>query len=399
MPRYHYNGLNSTNKKVKGEIQAGSRNEAISLLRKSKFRAISLRRSFAKSPLNIISKVTQDDISQFTRQFSTMITAGIPVVQCLEIAGNQAENKKLAAVTRQITGNVRNGASLAEAFSRHPEIFNSFYCSILATGEKSGTLPGAISRLAEHLEKSRLLIRKVKGAMTYPLIIITMAVFAIAILLIFIIPKFTNLFVTLSSELPLPTRIVMIISEFCQNYTPMAAGAILIILFILNRYGKTEKGSFVLDSLLLKIPLIGDIKRKSSLSRFSQTLSTLLSSGTDTSNALSITANTAGDKVLERGILHTVNKLTTRDSIAKHLYDTGLFPPMIVHMIAHGEKSGETTKMLTKISGFYEEEVDAAVDALTSTVEPLLIIMLAIIISGLLLAVYLPLLNILSLRG
>lgn len=397
MPKYLYKGLNSTNNKVKGEIQASSRNEAISLLRKSKFRELSLRRSLAKPPFNILSKVTLEDISHFTRQFSTMITAGIPAVQCLEIAYNQTENKTLADVTRQITGDVRGGASLAKALGKHPEIFNPFYCNMVAAGEKSGTLARAITRLAEHMEKSSSLIRKVKGAMTYPLIITGMAVLAIALLFIFIIPKFTNLFVNLGTELPLPTRVVMFISEFCQNYTLLAACALLIILFILNRYYKTEKGTFVLDSLLLKIPIIGDIKRKSSISRFSQTLSTLLSSGTDTSNALSITAKTAGNKVLERGILHTVNKLTIRHSIAEHLNETGLFPPMVVHMIAHGEKTGETPSMLTKISTFYEEEVDAAVDALTSIVEPLLIIMLAIIISGILIALYLPLSNILNL--
>jgi type IV pilus assembly protein PilC len=254
-------------------------------------------------------------------------------------------------------------------------------------------------RLAEYQEKATALIRKVKGAMTYPVILLIVAVGATALLLTFVVPRFAEMFVDLGGKLPLPTRIVMTLSLFLQKYILLIIAIIVGGFITLNRYHKTEKGALLLDSIILKIPIIGDLQRKSAISRFSQTLSTLLNSGISILNALSITAKTVGNKILERGIAHTIEKITGGQSIADPLSSTGLFPPMVIHMIAVGEKTGDISGMLQKIASFYEEEVDAAVDALTSILEPIMIVFMGIVIGGILVSMYLPMFDMVNMVG
>lgn len=399
MPNYLYRGVTTSNKEVKGEIQASNRNEAISLLRRKKVRALSVRKKPAELKLSFGSAVKLSDISRFTRQFAAMTSAGLPLVQCMDILGTQTENKALSNAVRQVSLDIQGGSALAEALGKHPKIFSSLYCSMVAAGESSGNLDGVLVRLAEYLEKANALIRKVKGAMTYPVILCIVAIGATALLLTFVVPRFAEMFVDLGGTLPTPTLIVMAISRFLQKYFFAIIILIIATVIFLNRYYKTEKGAFVLDSLILRLPVLGDLVRKSSISRFSQTLSTLLNSGVSILSALSITAKTAGNKVLEKGIFLTIEKITGGQSIAGPLNDTGLFPPMVIHMIAVGERTGDISSMLTKISVFYEEEVDAAVDALTSVIEPIMIVVLGIVIGGILIAMYLPMFDMINLVG
>ncbi len=399
MPKYLYKGVTTTNKEVRGEIQASNRNEAISLLRKKKVRALSIQKKPAEFSFKLGSAVKLVDISRFTRQFAAMTSAGLPLVQCMDILATQTENKVLANAVKQVSLEIQGGAALAESLAKHPKLFSTLYCNMVAAGEQSGNLDGVLVRLAEYLEKANALVRKVKGALTYPVILCIVAVGATALLLTFVVPRFAEMFVDLGGDLPTPTLVVMAISNFLQKYFMVLLFLLIAGIIFLMRYYKTEKGAYVLDSVMLKIPILGDLLRKSSISRFSQTLSTLLNSGISILTALAITAKTAGNKVLEKGITRTIEKITGGQSIAGPLQDTGMFPPMVIHMIAVGERTGDIASMLAKISVFYEEEVDAAVDALTSILEPIMIVVLGIVIGGILVAMYLPMFDMINLVG
>lgn len=399
MPTYLYKGVTASNSEIKGEIEASSRNEALNILRKKKVRAVSLHKRSTELSFSIGRKVKLAELSRFTRQFAAMISAGLPLLQCMDVLSKQTENKYLANAATQILVDVQSGKALAEALGKHPKIFNNLYCNMVAAGEKSGSLDNVLVRLAEYLEKANSIVRKVKGAMIYPIILAVVATAATALLLTFVVPKYAEMFINLGGELPLPTTIVIAVSEFLQKYILLILLIILALIVFIRRYHKTEKGAYILDSILLKLPVIGDLQRKSSISRFSQTLSALLNSGINIISALSITAKTAGNKVLETGIVNTIEKISSGQSIAEPLDETGLFPPMVIQMIAVGEKTGDISSMLNKIHSFYEEEVDAAVDAITSVLEPILIILLGITIGGILIAMYLPMFNMLNIIG
>lgn len=319
-----------------------------------------------------------------------MTSAGLPLVQCLDILSSQTENKKLAGAVKQVSADIQGGSTLADSLGKHPTIFNNLYSNMVAAGEASGNLDTVLNRLAEYQEKSETLRRKIKGAMTYPLIVLIVAVLATTAMLTFVVPTFAQMFVDMGGSLPLPTKIVMGLSDFFQHYFLLLIAVVVGAIVALSYYNKTEEGKLRIDSFKLKLPVFGDLERKSSIGRFAQTLSTLLTSGVTILDALSITAKTAGNKVLEKGILKTLERITGGLTIAEPLKETGVFPPMVIHMISVGEKTGDLADMLKKISEFYQEEVDAAVDALTSIIEPIMIIVMGIIIGGILIAMYLP---------
>jgi type IV pilus assembly protein PilC len=398
MPKYFYTGVTSANKEVKGEIQAGNRNEVISLLRKKKIRIVSIRTKALDFGFSF-NQVKLNDVSRFTRQFAAMTSAGLPLIQCMDILATQTENKALGSAVRQASSDIQGGSSLSEALGKHPKIFNQLYCNMVSAGEASGNLDGVLIRLAEYQEKTAGLIRKIKGAMTYPLILTIVMVGATGLLLTFVVPQFAAMFSDLGGELPLPTRIVMGVSNFLKAYIIFIIIGIIGAIIGYNYYYKTEQGAMVIDAIKLKLPILGDLARKSAISRFSQTLSTLLSSGVSILDALSITAKTAGNKVLEKGLYLTLEKISGGQSIADPLGQTGVFPPMVIHMIAVGEKTGDLAGMLQKISQFYEEEVDAAVDALTSILEPIMIVVMGIVIGGILIAMYLPMFDLINQIG
>jgi type IV pilus assembly protein PilC len=397
MPRFLYVGVTSNGKQVKGEIVAASKNEVISLLRKKKVRAISIKpKQFALSSLSFLSPIKLQEVSRFTRQLAAMTSAGLPLVQCLDILVSQTENKIFAQKIQQISSDIQVGSTLADALSKHPTVFNALYCNMVSAGEASGNLDGVLNRIAEYLEKSERLVRRIKGALTYPVIVAIIAIVITAIMLTFVIPTFAQMFTELGGSLPLPTKIVMGISDFFRHNILLFLISLIVIFVAFIMYYKTEKGKYNIDFLKLKLPVIGELERKSSISRFSQTLSTLLTSGVTILDALSITAKTAGNKVLEKGLIRTLERITGGMTIAEPLKDTGLFPPMVIQMIAVGEKTGDLSGMLTKIAEFYSEEVDATVDALTSIIEPIMIVILGIVVGGMMVSMYLPIFNMIS---
>jgi len=400
MGKFEYVGV-SDGRQVKGTIEAPSKADAEAQLRRKRIRVMSLKSgglsiSLPKMP----SRIKLQDVSRFTRQFAAMVSAGLPLVQCLDILGAQTENKELAKSIKQVSADIQGGNNLADAMARFPKAFNTLYCNMVAAGEQSGNLDGVLNRLAEYQEKAEALRRKIKGAMTYPVIVLVVAVGAVAAMLGFVVPTFAQMFVDMGGELPLPTKIVMDLSNFLVGWGG-ATTAILLVTFIiaLLQYYKTNKGRLYLDGLKLKLPVFGDLERKSSVSRFSQTLSTLLSSGVSILEALNITAKTAGNRVLEVGIMRTLEKIQGGLSIAEPLSETGVFPPMVIHMISVGEKTGDLSGMLKKVSEFYQEEVDAAVEALTSIIEPIMICVLGVIVGGILIAMYMPMFDMVGMVG
>lgn len=400
MPKFAYVGVTTGGKQVKGEIQAGNKREVASLLSKKKIRAISVKSKALEIQLPFLeSNVKLPDLSRFTRQFAAMASAGLPLVQCLDILASQTENKILARTVQQISGDIQGGNTLADSMAKHPKIFNQLYCNMVAAGEASGSLDTILVRLADYQEKAQALRRKVKGALSYPVILAIVAVLVVAIMLTFVVPTFAQMFSEAGGTLPTPTRIVMAFSDFLRaNLILLIAGFAGIAIGV-GAYYKTEKGRYNIDRLRLFLPAVGNLERKSAISRFSQTLSTLLSSGVTIIDALQITAKTAGNAVLEKGLMRTLEKITGGQTIADPLRETGVFPPMVIHMISVGEKTGDLSGMLLKISQFYQEEVDAAVDALTSILEPLMIVIMGSVIGGILFAMYMPMFDMIGNMG
>jgi len=396
MAQFLYVGMTAAGKQVKGEIQAANKNEVISLLRKKKLRPVSIKAKGLELKLSFGSGVKLTDLSRFTRQFAAMTSAGLPLVQCLDILSAQTENQTLASSVKQISSDIQGGSTLADALQKHKKVFNSLYCNMVAAGEASGNLDGVLNRLADYQEKADALRRKIKGAMTYPVIVLIVAIGSTVAMLTFIVPTFAAMFTDMGGSLPMPTRIVMGISDFLRQYIIVILAIIGGCIFALTSYYKTEKGQYNIDAIKLKLPVYGDLERKSAIARFSQTLSTLLSSGVTILDALDITAKTAGNKVLEKGIFRTLEKISGGLNIADPLKETGVFPPMVIHMIAVGEKTGDLAEMLKKVAVFYDEEVNAAVEALTSIIEPIMIVVMGSAIGGILIAMYLPMFSMMS---
>ncbi len=336
------------------------------------------------------------DIVIFTRQFATMINAGLPLVQSLDILAKQTENPALGDVTRQVVFDVESGHTLADAFSKHPKAFTELYVNMVAAGEAGGILDTILMRLATFLEKSDALIRKVKGAMVYPGVIFSVAGIAVATLLIFVIPTFQKMFASVGMELPLPTRIVIGMSDFLINYWWALIIIIAGVVYAIRRYYSTSDGRKKMDQFMLNAPVLGDLLRKSAVSRFTRTLGTLISSGVSILDGLEITAKTAGNRVIHDAVMESRNSIAGGETIAGPLEKSKVFPPMVISMIAVGEQTGGLDEMLSKIADFYDEEVDVAVSALLSLMEPMMIVVLGVIVGGMVVAMYLPIFDMMN---
>jgi type IV pilus assembly protein PilC len=319
-----------------------------------------------------------------------MINAGLPLVQALDILAQQTENKVLADVTRQVVYDVESGQTLADALRKHPKAFSDLYVNMVAAGEAGGILDTILQRLAQFLEKNDAIIRKVKGAMVYPVVILSVAVIAISVLLIFVIPTFQNMFASVNLVLPLPTRMVIGLSNLLKHYWWAIIGIIGFTVFGIVRYYKTPGGRLQIDGLLLRFPVLGDLLRKSAVSRFTRTLGTLISSGVSILDGLEITARTAGNMVIHNAVMESRQSIAGGDTISAPLQRSKVFPPMVISMIAVGEQTGGLDEMLSKIADFYDEEVDAAVGTLLSLMEPIMIVVLGVIVGGMVVAMYLP---------
>ncbi|MHB8481499.1 MAG: type II secretion system F family protein [Nitrospiria bacterium] len=385
----------------KGEVAAGNKDEVISILRKQNILVTSVNPKPAGINISLGGggSVKEKDIVIYTRQFATMIDAGLPLVQCLEILSTQSENKTLAKTLVQVRQDVEGGATYAESLRKHPKVFNDLYVNMVAAGEAGGILDTILNRLAKHIEKSMKLKKQIKSAMVYPGVIVSVAVGVITILMVWVIPTFAKMFVDFGGTLPLPTVIVIGASEFMQHNIIYIVVAIAGMVFAFKKYYKTLNGRRLVDSYLLKLPVVGDLIRKASVANFTRTLGTLISSGVPILEGLGIVAKTSGNKVVEEALLSVKQSISEGKTIAEPLKKTDVFPPMVVQMIGVGESTGALDAMLEKIADFYDDEVDSAVTALTSLLEPALMVFLGVTIGFIVIAMYLPIFKMASVVG
>jgi len=406
MAIYRWQGVSPRGETISGEMEAATRDAVLARLRAQRIQPIpakirergkGLDREIALPGLG--EKVKTRDVVVFTRQLGTMIDAGLPIVQCLDILASQTENKKFRGIIRQLKEDVESGSTFTEALRKHNKVFDDLFVNMISAGEIGGILDTILARLSVYMEKSMKLKAKIKGAMIYPATIITVATGVTAVLLIWVIPVFAELFGSFGQELPAPTQFVINLSNFTIAYFHFLLMAAIAAAVALRYSYQTENGRMAMDRALLQAPVFGDLIRKSSIARFSRTLSTLVSSGVPILDALLITAKTSGNKVVERAILATRLSISEGNSIAEPLVQSKVFPPMVCQMISVGESTGALDAMLQKIAEFYEDEVDNMVANLTTLMEPLVILFLGIIIGGLVISMYLPIFKLGSVIG
>jgi type IV pilus assembly protein PilC len=375
-------------------IDAASRDDVIAQLRKQRLSVVKIDQDATKKVGR--GSIKTRDVVIFTRQFSTMINSGLPLVQALTILAEQTDNKALAEVTKKVVFDVESGNTVADALSKHPRAFTNLYVNMVAAGEAGGILDTILMRLATFLEKNDALVRKVKGAMIYPAVIMSVAAIAVVVLLIFVIPVFESMFASVGLALPLPTRIVIGASRFLKGYWWLVGAVIIVGAYLFKKYYSTSNGKLNVDRLMLKMPVLGDVLRKSAVSRFTRTLGTLISSGVSILEGLEITAKTAGNRVIQDAIMQSRSSIAGGDTIAQPLQKSKVFPPMVISMIAVGEQTGGLDEMLSKIADFYDEEVDAAVSNLLSLLEPIMIVFLGVVVGGMVVAMYLPIFDMIN---
>jgi type IV pilus assembly protein PilC len=391
---------------VSGEIQTGeltfdTQDEALQALRKKRIIITSVRAKKQDLKFKIPSfgsGVSTRDLAIFTRQFATMINAGLPLVQCLDILSKQTEKEHFRQIIGQVMREVEAGNTLAESLAKkeNQKVFDELYVNMVEAGEAGGILDDILQRLATFIEKAEALKRKIQGAMVYPSVVMTVAIIATAFMLIFIIPTFARMFSGFGADLPLPTKIVMGLSSFLRSFwwailATLGAGA-----FGLQRYYQTERGHMHIDRLLLRVPVIGDVIRKGAVARFTRTLGTLISSGVPILTGLEITARTSGNRVIQQAIMAARASIREGETISAPLKQSNVFPPMVVQMISVGEETGALDDMLTRIADFYDDEVDTAVEALTSLIEPIMIVFMGSVVGGMVVAMYLPMFKLIN---
>jgi type IV pilus assembly protein PilC len=393
MPIYNWVAETKKGKVIKGELEATDEKSAGLQLKRRNLKI----RKIKPKPKDIFEnvsfmqpKVTKKDIVIFTRQFSTMIDAGLPLVQGLTILAEQTENKTFKRILKEVVKDVEGGSSLAEAMEKHPDIFDSLFVNLIAAGEVGGILDTILQRLAAYIEKAEKLKSRIKGAMTYPIIVVAIAIIVIAVIMIFVIPVFQEMFASFGKALPVPTQIVVAMSHFTTRNIPYIIGGLILFAFVFKKYRGTTGGRKATDTLALKLPIFGPLLKKVAVARFSRTLGTMISSGVPIITALEIVAKTSGNVVLEEVIFDVRSSIAEGRPIAEPLSENDIFPNMVVQMIAVGEATGALDTMLAKIADFYDDEVDVAVEAMTSMLEPLLMVFLGGAIGGLVIAMYLP---------
>jgi type IV pilus assembly protein PilC len=397
MPTFTYSARPATGGEItQGEVELPSKEAVLAYLHKQKMIPVNVREKPKQLNIQFGTGITTRDIVIFTRQFATMINAGLPLVQSLDILAQQTENQSLRKVIQDVLYDVESGHTLADAMGKHPKVFTELFVNMVAAGEAGGILDTILLRLATFLEKNDALLRKIKGAMVYPGVIFTVAGGAIVILLIFVIPTFQTMFDSAGIPLPLPTLIVIGMSKFLQAYW-WAVGIGLVALAIAIRQAyQTDRGRLAIDRILLSLPILGDLQRKAAVARFTRTLGTLVSSGVSILEGLEITAKTAGNRVIHDAVMGSRAAIAGGETISGPLKESGVFPPMVVQMINVGEQTGGLDEMLTKIADFYDDEVDAAVEVLLSAMEPIMIVVLGVIVGGMIVAMYLPIFDMIN---
>lgn len=393
MPYFVYKGINSYGEKRSGKIEAVNLASAQSLLKKMRITPSMVK----EAPKDLFAdlafmqpKVTGKDVVIFTRQLSTMIDAGLPLVQSLEILTKQQENSTFKKVLQAVRTDVETGSTIAEAMKKHPDIFDNLYCNMIDAGEVGGILDTILSRLAAYMEKNMALVKKVKGAMTYPVICLCISFVVMAVMLVFVVPVFQKMFADFGSALPVPTQMVVDMSDFVKGNFHFILGGIFAFFWVLKRINKTEKGKMQIDRISLVVPIIGPLLRRVAVAKFTRTLSTMMASGVPILDSLNVVAKTAGNKVIEQAVFRVTDAIKEGRPLAEPLEETAVFPSMVVQMINVGESTGALDVMLEKIADFYDGEVDQAVENLTAAIEPLMMVFLGGMIGGLVVAMYLP---------
>ncbi|MBW6509359.1 MAG: type II secretion system F family protein [Desulfuromonadales bacterium] len=394
MPKFTWTGRSKDGKTQKGTMEAASEGAVTASLRRQGIQVTKVKGAGGlNAEINIgflQPKITTKDIVVFTRQFATMIDAGLPLVQCLDILSNQQPNKTFKDVLLKVKADVESGSTFADALRKHPKAFNELYVNLVAAGEVGGILDTILNRLAVYIEKALKLKKKVKSAMTYPTTIVGIAVVVIAVILIFVIPAFEKIFADFGGALPAPTQIVINLSNLIQNYFIIILVLLFLAIFIIKKIYATDKGRRAFDRWALKLPVFGMLIRKVAVAKFARTMSTMISSGVPILDGLDIVAKTAGNRTVEDAIKQVRISISEGRTIAEPLKESGVFPPMVCQMIEVGEQAGALDTMLSKIADFYDDEVDDAVNNLTAMMEPLLMLFLGTTVGGLVIAMYLP---------
>ena len=402
MPIFLWEGTTKRDEVKKGEIEAADEAAVRMILRRQGFKTLDVRQK-PKDLLEYLpflaGRVKEKEVVVFCRVFSTMINAGLPLIQCLDLLAEQEENKAFAKVIRTVKEDIEGGSSLTDALKKHPKVFDELFVNLIAAGEEGGILDVVLGRLSNYLEKALKLKRKVKSAMTYPAAVLVISFLVVALLLIKVIPVFQKMFEGSGSELPGPTAMVIAMSEFAQNYWWIILGIIFVCIFALRQFYKTERGRWMIDSALLRVPVFGPVLRKVAVAKFSRTMATMMSSGVPILEGLVIVSKTAGNVIVENALLKTRMAISEGQPIAEPLAASAIFPPMVVQMIAVGEATGALDVMLNKIADFYDDEVDAAVEAMTSLLEPVMMVFLGGIVGSMIVAMYLPIFKLASVVG
>jgi type IV pilus assembly protein PilC len=403
MEVYVWEGRSRKGTLEKGEISANNEAAVRLQLRRQQIQALKIQ----VKPKDILHslkffksrRVKEKELVVFTRQFATMIDAGLPLVQCLEILASQQQNAAFKDILTKVKGDVEAGSTFADALRNHPRVFNDLFCNLVAAGEAGGILDTILNRLAAYIEKSMNLKKKVKGAMVYPSVVLSIALIVVIGLLLFVIPVFQKMFADMGGTLPAFTQFVIYLSEMMRRFFIFIAAGAAVLVVVFVRWYRTEKGRRIVDDLLLRIPVMGPLIKKVAIAKFTRTLGTMLSSGVPIMEGLDIVARTSGNKTIERAILRTKASIGEGKTIAEPLGASNIFPAMVVQMISVGESTGALDSMLSKIADFYDDEVDAAVSALTSLIEPALMVFLGITVGGLIIAMYLPIFHMAAVLG
>lgn len=393
MPVFVWKGKDKNNKTKKGEIEAltedAVRNELIRI-KITNFKIKPKPKDIFENIAFMQPKVQQSDIILFCRQFSTMIDAGLPIIQCLDILHSQQENATFKKMLKEIKANVEGGQTFAEALRKYPKQFDALFVNMIAAGEAGGILDTILRRLSAYMEKAAKLKAQIKGAMTYPIVTLVIAAIVVAVIMVFVIPVFEEMFAGLGGALPIPTQIAVNMSRFIKGNIHFIIGGIVAFIFIAKRVYNTEKGRVIIDDISLKLPVFGSLIRKAAVSKFTRTTGTMLSSGVSILDSLEIVAKTAGNKTIEKAVYETRAAIAEGRTMSDPLAESGVFPSMVCQMIAVGESTGALDEMLGKIADFYDEEVDQAVENMTALIEPFMLVFLGVVIGGLVIAMYLP---------
>jgi len=386
----------------KGEMKIADEAALKRLLRRQGYRSITIK----KKPKDLLEylpflqqKVKEKQIVVFARIFSTMIDSGLPLIQCLDLLAQQETNKTFAKVITAIKEDIEGGASLTDALKKYPQIFDELFVNLIAAGESGGILDVILGRLSTYMEKAMKLKRKVKGAMTYPISVLVISIGVVTLLLLKVIPVFQKMFSDMGGALPAPTQFLVNCSEFMQHYFVYMVAAVIAAIFAFKQFYRTDQGNVLVDRALLKLPVFGPLLKKVAVAKFTRTLSTMMSSGVPILDGLAIVSRTSGNKIVEEALMNTRRSISEGKTIAEPLEASGLFPPMVVQMIAVGEHTGALDAMLAKIADFYDDEVDVAVSAMTSLLEPFMMVFLGGVVGGMIIAMYLPIFQMASVVG